>query len=126
MLKDKKMGIRNKSSKSKHRFAAYLRRNLTFPERLLWNKLKDNKLGVRFASQQLVYGFCVDEWCPRAKLCVEVDGPHHANQKAYDVKRDEILAKRGIETMRFDVVTIENSLPAVVAIIEDRVRRRLS
>ena len=59
-------------------------------------------------------------------MCIECDGPHHANQKAYDVHRDEVLRKRGIDTMRFDVVTIENSLPAVVAIIRDRMRQRLS
>lgn len=98
-------------------------RNPTFPERLLWSKLRC----VRgWYKQKVILGYIADFWCPKAGLVVEVDGPQHAKQRAYDVYRDAVLKRRGIETMRFDVVTVENNLPAVVALIEDRVRRRIS
>ena len=89
----------------------------------MWSKLRDIR---GWAKQKIILGYIADFFHSKAGLVVEVDGPHHSKQKAYDVHRDDVLEKRGIETMRFDVVTIENSLPAVVAIIEDRMRKRLS
>jgi very-short-patch-repair endonuclease len=97
-------------------------RNLTYPERLLWSKLRH----VRgWYKQKVVLGYIADFWCPKAGLVIEVDGPHHVKQRTYDAHRDAVLKRHGIETMRFDVMTVENSLPAVVAIIEDRARQRL-
>lgn len=119
------MGIRNKSSKKKRIFAAYLRRNLTFPEKILWSRLKDNKIGVRVYSQQLVYGFVADLNIPSAKTIIEIDGPTHLVRKSYDANRDAILLKYGIKTMRFTAQEVINNTAAVVALISDRVNKRL-
>jgi very-short-patch-repair endonuclease len=43
---------------------------------------------------------------------------------AYDRKRDEVLAGKGLETMRFKSGEVGCNLPAVVALIADRVRKR--
>jgi len=97
-------------------------RHPTFPEKLLWSKLRHIR---GWYKQKIILGYIVDFWCPKAGLVVEVDGPHHAQQRSYDAHRDAVLKARGIETMRFDAASVENNLPAVVALIQDRVRQRL-
>ena len=101
-------------------------RNQTFPESLLWSRLRDNKLGVGFHKQKIILGYIADFWCPRAGLVVEVDGPCHNDQKVYDAFRDSVLANRGIVTVRFDAQSVNNNLPAVVALIADKVKKRMA
>jgi very-short-patch-repair endonuclease len=101
-------------------------RNQTFPERLLWSRLRDKKLGVNFHKQKIVLGYILDFWCPRAGLAVEVDGPCHADRKVYDAHRDAVLGRRGILTMRFSAAAVNNNLAAVVALVADKMRRRMA
>jgi very-short-patch-repair endonuclease len=96
------------------------------PERILWHRLKDNQLGVRFTSQTLLYGYILDFYCPRAGLCVEVDGPCHLTQKEYDAHRDVALMQKGILTMRFTAQEVKNNTAAVVALINDKMRKRMA
>lgn len=100
-------------------------RKPTIPEKLLWDRLKDRKLGVRFVRQSPMFGYVADFYCAKALLVVEVDGLCHDRQKIYDKNRDEVLWKRGILTMRFTNEVVENNLPAVVALIAYKVGKRL-
>ncbi len=43
----------------------------------------------------------MDFYCPRLRLGIEVDGEVHDEQKEYDHKRDNALARYGIEVRRF-------------------------
>lgn len=117
--------IRSKSPVWKKVLAKKYARNLTQPEAILWEELKEKKLGVWFYKQQLCLGYILDFWCPKAILCVEVDGPHHKNRKKYDNIRDNVLAKRKILTMRFTTDEVKNNLPAVLALIKNQLIRRL-
>ncbi len=96
------------------------------PERILWHRLKDKKLGVRFYSQSLVYGYVADMYCSAAKLVVEVDGPTHLARRAYDAKRDMVLLQKGILTMRFTAQEVQNNTAAVVALIADKMKKRMA
>lgn len=96
------------------------------PERILWHRLKDNQLGVRFTSQTLLYGYIADFYCSKSKLCVEVDGPTHLTRKEYDAQRDVALMSKGILTMRFTAQQVENNTAAVVALIADKMRKRMA
>jgi very-short-patch-repair endonuclease len=49
------------------------RREMTPAEKLLWQKVRAKKLGVRFRRQQIIQGFIVDFYCHKAALVVEVD-----------------------------------------------------
>lgn len=119
-----KRGMRSKSSSAKHAFAKKLRSNMTKPEKVLWKRLSQKKLGVWFYAQKLVYGYICDFWCPACGLCVEVDGPHHAKRKASDKKRDAVLRRKGILTMRFPTKSVERSPEKVAAIIKAKVKQR--
>ena len=50
---------------------------MTPAEKILWQELRANKLGVHFRRQQAIAGFIVDFYCHKAGLVVEVDGDIH-------------------------------------------------
>ena len=110
----------------KYKLAAKMRRCKTWPEKLLWSRLRDKKLGVVFRSQVVTKGYIPDFYAAKIKLVVEADGSYHLKkeQKLYDKHRDEVMAKEGILTMRFTAKEIAANLPAVVALIRAEVERR--
>ena len=98
---------------------------MSMPERILWSRLKENKLGIPFYKQRPLLGYIADFYCPKAGLCVEVDGSQHLSHKAYDAKRDYVLMRKGILTMRFTAQEVINNISAVVALIDDKVKKRM-
>lgn len=68
--------------------------------------------------QTLAFGYIIDFYFPLAGLAVECDGPIHANQKAYDRKRDRHLSERGIFTLRFTNAQFEAHPEHVISTIE--------
>ena len=45
--------------------------------------------------------YILDLYCPRAWLCIELDGSVHGKTKGRDGRRDRALAMMGIKTLRF-------------------------
>ncbi|MBR6489453.1 MAG: DUF559 domain-containing protein [Muribaculaceae bacterium] len=88
----------------------FLRRELrnlsTLAEKSLWNWLKrDNVEGLRFRRQFSVDNYILDFYCPKLKLCIELDGDYHlhVNHPTLDAERDAfLLNKYGIHTLRFE------------------------
>lgn len=99
-------------------FASKLRKNMTFTEKLLWDELKNNKLGVRFKAQHPIDTFIVDFYCHKYKLVVEIDGPIHNFHKAYDRGRTYELEQFGIKVLRFKNEEVAENLASVVKEIE--------
>ena len=93
--------------------AKVLRRALTQPERTLWALLRRNQLGLHFRRQHAFGPNILDFYCASARLCVEVDGPIHADRADHDARRDSRLAAQGIRTLRFSVEELDQR-PAVV------------
>ena len=93
--------------------AKVLRRALTQPERTLWALLRRNQLGLHFRRQHALGPYILDFYCASARLCVEVDGPIHADRADHDARRDSWLAAQGIRTLRFSVDELDQR-PAVV------------
>ncbi len=82
-------------------FARNLRKEQTDAENLLWALLRDRRIGgAKFRRQHPVEPYVLDFYCHDAKLAIELDGGGHAQQPRRDVKRDEYLAGKGIETLR--------------------------
>lgn len=118
--------IRNKVQRWKRTAARQMSRHKTWPEKILWARLKESQLGVAFHSQKIVLGYIVDFYCPRAGLVVEVDGPTHLARKEYDANRDVALMRKGILTMRFTAQEVMNNTLAVVALIADKMKKRMA
>ena len=65
-----------------HKFARELRRNLTEAEKILWQELRNRKLGgFKFRRQHPINKFVADFYCHEVKLIVELDGSQHLLQK---------------------------------------------
>lgn len=86
------------STKEKRR---ELRKNMTESEKVLWARLKNDALGVRFRRQFSIGHYIADFYCPRKKLVIEIDGDIHINQKEYDTVRDKFMKNFGITVLRF-------------------------
>ena len=57
--------------------ARRLRRDMSLPEVLLWQRLKGSPNGVSFRKQHPIDPYIVDFFCAAARLIVEVDGEVH-------------------------------------------------
>ena len=110
-------------TKAKLERAKELRREMTPAEKLLWQEVRANKLGVRFRRQQVIQGFIVDFYCHQAGLVIEVDGDIHDLQKEEDERREKVLGEMGLRVVRFQNDEIGRDLSAVVWKIREFVEK---
>ncbi|MBS0211036.1 MAG: endonuclease domain-containing protein [Planctomycetes bacterium] len=81
--------------------ARKLRREATYPERLLWQRLRRaNQKSVRFRRQVPIGPFIADFFCPEANLVVELDGVSHDERAVQDAERTTYLSSLGLEVFR--------------------------
>jgi len=86
---------------SKFEFAAALRKRETQAEKKVWEYLKTKPFGVKFRRQHPFADYVLDFYCHKLKLCIELDGEIHHNQKEYDSDRTDIINSYGIKEVRF-------------------------
>jgi very-short-patch-repair endonuclease len=103
------------------------RREMSFPEVLLWQVLRKRPGGLKFRHEHPTGEFSLDFYCSDAQLAIEVDGEAHArgDRPERDSRRDAWLAANGIATMRIPAVEILRDLDAVVQGIVAEARSRL-
>ncbi len=103
--------------------ARLLREKMTFPEKLLWKKLKGKQIcGLRFRRQHPIDIFIADFYCHEAKLVVEVDGEIHKQKKEYDDGRSGEMEKYCIKVIRFLNSEVEMNIEGVVKEIENEIK----
>jgi very-short-patch-repair endonuclease len=90
---------------------------MTQPERTLWFLLRRNQVGLHFRRQHPVGPFVLDFCFAAAKLCVEIDGPVHADRVEQDERRTAWLQKEGISVLRFTADDVEHKSAAVLGTI---------
>ena len=113
--------------KNKLADARLLRQTMTESETLLWERLRNCKLGgLKFRRQQIVEGFITDFYCETAKLAVELDGGIHDDkeQKKYDGHSAKVFEARGIFTLRIKNEEILNTMSSVIQIIQETCLKR--
>ncbi|MBK9210085.1 MAG: DUF559 domain-containing protein [Anaerolineales bacterium] len=106
-------------TKEKLEYARELRRDMTPAEKVLWQELRGNKLGVHFRRQQVIAGFIVDFYCHKAGLVIEVDGGIHNKQKKEDAEREQVLIEMGLRVVRFRNEEVMKNLSAVVGNVRE-------
>jgi very-short-patch-repair endonuclease len=105
--------------------AQRLREEMTESERMLWDRLRANRLhGFHFRCQQVIDEFIVDFYCHAAGLVVEVDGEVHQKQAEYDAERDRALAARGLHILRIRNEEVKQNLSDVLDRITDEIAKR--
>ena len=103
-------------SQEKFALAKEFRRNMTEAEKILWQRVRANRLnGWHFRRQQILFGYIVDFYCHAASLVIEVDGEIHESQQAEDREREIILKEKGFQILRFRNLEIEDNLNLVLS-----------
>jgi very-short-patch-repair endonuclease len=98
-----------------HERAKELRREMTPAEKILWERLRADKLnGLHFRRQQIIDGYLADFYCHQHSLIVELDGGIHDLQKDYDAERAAYLIARGFHIIRFKNEEISGNLSVVL------------
>jgi len=101
-----------------------LRKRMTRSERILWQELRNKKLGVKFRRQMPFvfedYHFITDFYCSEKKLIIEVDGDIHNEQeiKGYDEFREDIFKQEGYRVIRFKNNEVIDNLDKVLVKIK--------
>ena len=106
----------------RHRIASFmtararrLRKEATFPERLVWSRLRAGQLdGVRFRRQHSIGPHIVDFYSARVKLAIELDGVSHEDREQHDRDRTRYLESLGIRVVRFTNDEVLRDLEDVV------------
>ena len=99
--------------------AQKLRQTMTRQERHLWyDFLKQRQ--EKWYRQKAIGHYIVDFYCDSLKLCIELDGSQHYDDKsvAYDKERTAYLEKFGLKVMRFPNNYIDCYFSAVCEEIE--------
>ncbi len=87
-------------------FARKLRREMTYPERLIWGRIKTRHPDGPIFRRQYPYGrYVFDFYCAKIKLVIEIDGWGHnlGDAPQRDVERDAYLQEHGFDVMRIPV-----------------------
>jgi very-short-patch-repair endonuclease len=84
--------------------ARFLKKVQTEAESVLWERLRNRKLGkLKFRRQHPIDKYIADFYCHELKLIVEVDGEIHQTkeQAEYDALRTNDLESLGLSVIRF-------------------------
>ena len=112
--------IGQKVSRELQERARELRKNMTLAEKILWEKLRHNRLnGFQFRRQQIINPYIVDFYCHAKTLVVEVDGDIHDLQKDYDAERSNYLTACGFRMLRVSNDDVKNNLTGVLQKISE-------
>lgn len=103
----------------KARAANERRRRPSRAEHLLWEQVRERKLGgFRFVREKEILGWWADFYCAAGRLVVEVDGKEHRDRRDEDNRRDEVMRAERYRVLRLPAALVFNDLPEAVRRIE--------
>ena len=97
--------------------------DMTYAEKIVWNMVRKNQLGVRFRRQQAIADYIVDFVSLDIKLVIEIDGESHKEQKDYDEYRTNILNGLGFKVIRFTNDEVVGNGNSVEKKIKDEIQK---
>jgi very-short-patch-repair endonuclease len=103
--------------------AKEMRNNPTKAEQMLWERLKNKQLGIKFRQQHIINKFIVDFCSIEKSLVIEVDGEIHEKQKEADAQRSKTLEKEGFNIIRFKNNEVINNIELVLSSIEEALKK---
>ncbi len=92
-----------------------LKNNMTSAEIILWEYLRNKKLGVKFRRQHIIDFYIPDFVALSIKLIIEVDGKIHLKRRAQDKQRTKNLEFIGYKVIRFTNEEVENEIEKVLS-----------
>jgi very-short-patch-repair endonuclease len=95
--------------------ARELRKQMTNPEKILWNYLRKRQQRGMYFRRQHPYGiYILDFYCFEANLAIEVDGDIHLYKKEYDNERTRYLESSGLKVLRIKNKDVEERIGWVI------------
>ena|ERR1019366_6812684 len=91
-------GVRNYEERNLNR-VRHLRKDSSISEAVVWDLIRNQKLGFKFKRQFPIGLYVLDFYCAEAQLALEIDGEQHSLTKGRDEKRDRWILEQGIETL---------------------------
>ena len=88
--------------------AKKLRREMSLPEVLLWQRLKTRPKGLKFRKQHDAGKYVLDFYCHEVRLVVEVDGIAHdmGDRPERDEQRDAEFTAKGFQVVRIPATDV--------------------
>lgn len=100
--------------------ARQMRHEPTLAEDILWQRLRDKGIGVKFRRQHAIDRFIVDFYCAKSKLVIEVDGSIHDYTEEEDAIRQQFLEEvHDLRVLRFKNEEVLEKLESVLARIKE-------
>ena len=96
------------------RKARGLRREMSPPEVLLWQRLRLRPGAVKFRRQHPVGAYVADFYAAEGRVIVEVDGVAHDFRVERDAVRDDWLRGQGFVVVRVAAVDVLKDVDGVV------------
>ena len=109
------------------KLARKFRSEMSLPETLLWEHLRQRPSGLKFRRQHPAGHYILDFFCAKAKLAIEVDGASHDGDDAAqrDANQSAFLRSRGIATLRVPArIVLKDVEVAMKRIVEVCSQRR--
>ncbi len=103
-----------------------LRNNMTGAEMILWDEIKNKKMGVKFRRQYSFGNYILDFYCPDIKLVIEVDGEVHKGRKEIDSYRTRTLEEYGLKVKRIDNNEVVNNLDNTLNLLRNEIIQLVS
>ncbi len=93
-----------------------LRKEATSQEKILWEKLRNKKTGLKWRRQHSIGGYIADFYCAEKKLIIEIDGAHHFQNenKEYDKNRTDYFDGLDVKVIRFTNEEIDKNLEEII------------
>ncbi len=107
--------------------ARLLRKKNTEAENVLWQYLRNSKLGVKFRRQHPIDNFIADFVSLQNKLIIEIDGGYHnsPDQKIADEERTVVLSEIGFKVIRFRNEEVLTGIETVIEKIKNELSKSI-
>ncbi len=104
-------------------FARQNRSKQTEAESILWEALRNNKIGHKVRRQHAIENYIADFYFADCQLIIEIDGEYHTDksQLEYDNSRTSILNEIGFSVLRFTNDEVVNYSENVIAKITSKI-----
>lgn len=97
--------------------------NISYPEKLFLNKIKELKWNEKYLiiREKTMFPFYIDFAFENEKTAVEIDGSQHLEEerKNMDNQKDQLLIKNGWKVIRISENEIKNNIDNCMRIIQD-------
>ncbi len=100
----------------------------TDAEKIMWEIVRNNKLGIHFRRQHAIDDFIADFVCLSLSIIIEVDGSIHEKEenRIDDERRTRILNEKGFIVIRFTNEDIIYNTDAVIKKIQETIYKRIN